>query len=118
MGAYQRAIALALEEVKKTPEDPYLPSVLGRYYAGLHDREHALPWIRKSVALAPNDPSVMERVAESYEELGMRSEALEFIGKALRMGYSVSYAKSDPALKALRRDPGAPPAIRESSSSK
>jgi tetratricopeptide (TPR) repeat protein len=111
--AFRKAIALALEEVKKTPDDAYLPSVLGRYYASLQDRENALPWIRKAVALAPSDPSVMERAAESYEQLGDRSLAIEFIEKALKLGYSVTYAKSDPALKALRRDPSAPPEIRE-----
>jgi eukaryotic-like serine/threonine-protein kinase len=115
--AFRKAITLAQAEIKKTPEDPYLASVLGRYYANLHDEAHALPWMRKAVALAPTDPNVIERVGESYEALGNRREALSYVAKALKLGYSVSYAKSDPALKSLRNDPDAPSEIRESKSS-
>jgi serine/threonine protein kinase len=114
--AFQKAIALALAEIKKTPQDPYLASVLGRYYANLHDETHALPWMRKAVALAPADPNVIERVGESYEALGNRREALSYVAKALKLGYSISYAKTDPALKSLRHDPHAPPEIRASES--
>jgi serine/threonine-protein kinase len=115
--AFHRAIEIALEAVKTTPDDPYLASVLGRYYANLGEKDRALPWLRKAAALAHNDPSVIERVGEGYEALGDRSEALIYISEALRLGYSVSYAKSDPTLKDLRRDPNAPDQIRESSAS-
>lgn len=112
--AYRKAIALANAAMSKNPEDPYLVSVLGKYYANLHDESHALPLMRKAVALAPADPDVLERVGESYEALGHRREAIEFILKALDHGFSVGYARNDPTLKALRQDPGAPPAIRDS----
>jgi serine/threonine-protein kinase len=115
--AYRKAISLGLDEVNKTPEDPFVVSLLGQYNANLHDRDRALPWMRKAVVLAPGDPDVLERVGESYEELGDRQQALAFIGKALKAGYSASYARSDPALKALRGDPNAPAEIREANSS-
>jgi serine/threonine-protein kinase len=114
--SFKKAIALALAQAENTPEDPYLASVLGIYYANLHDRDHALPWMRKATALAPRDPDVIERVGEAYEILGDRRNALTYIAEALKLGYSVRYAKSDPALNALRRDPGAPSEIRESTS--
>lgn len=114
--AYKKAISLALEEIKSTPNDKYLVSVVGKYYAHLHDGAHAIPYLRKSLLLAPSDPAVIERVGESYEALGNRSEALKLIARALNLGFSVGYAKSDPALKALRQDPAAPEAIRDSSS--
>jgi tetratricopeptide (TPR) repeat protein len=114
--SYRKAIALAISETAKTPENAFLASVLGVYYANLNDREHALQWVRKALALAPGDPDVIERVGEAYEALGDRASALTNIEKALRLGYSISYAKSDPALNALRRDPDAPPEIRESTS--
>ncbi len=111
--AYQTAVALALTQIKNTPEDPYLVSVLGQYYANLHDENDALKFLRKSIALAPHDPDVLERVGESYEVLGKRQEALNLIGQALKLGFSVEYAKSVPTLKALREDPSAPEAIRQ-----
>jgi tetratricopeptide (TPR) repeat protein len=110
---FKQAIKLALQQVNKTPEDPYPISLLGDYYANLGDQAHALPWMRKAIALGPNDPDLVERVGEAYEDLGNRAEALAYIEKALKLGYSVRYAKSDPALDSLRRDPKAPPELRE-----
>jgi hypothetical protein len=69
--------------------------------------------IRKAVVLGPEDPDLLERVGESYEDLGHRSQALSFVVKALKLGFPLSYARSEPALKALRQDPHAPEAIRE-----
>jgi eukaryotic-like serine/threonine-protein kinase len=112
--AYRKAIALASEAILKNPEDPYLVSVLGKYYANVKDESRALPLMRKAVVLAPADPDVLERVGESYEILGHRREAISFIKKALDLGFSLGYARNDPTLKALRQDPDAPQAIRES----
>jgi tetratricopeptide (TPR) repeat protein len=114
--AFQKAIALAQQAMKNTPEDPYVVSVLGRYYASVGDEPHAGPLLRKAVALAPKDPEVVERVAEAYEALGKRDLALNFLGKALQLGFSVPYAKASPTLKSLRSDPNAPPSIRETGS--
>ena len=114
--AYRKAAAHAEIQMKHTPDDAYVVSTLGKYYVNLHDDVRALPLLRRAVALAPKDPDVAYQVAESYEELGMRHEAIEFLGKALQLGYSVANAKADPALKALRGDPNAPSEIRDSSS--
>ena len=114
--AFRKAAALAEEERKRTPNDSYTVSMLGKYYASLHEGERALPMLRKAIALAPIDPDVVERVAEGYEVLGRRKDALEFLTKALQLGYSANYAKASPTFKSLRRDPDAPPAIRDTGS--
>jgi tetratricopeptide (TPR) repeat protein len=116
--AFQKAAQLAEEERKRTPNDSYTISMLGKYYSSLRDETRALPLLRKAIALAPNDPDVAERVAEAYEALGRRKDALEFLTKALQLGYSANYAKASPTFKSLRRDPNAPPAIRETASLK
>ncbi|MGA2252208.1 protein kinase domain-containing protein [Terracidiphilus sp.] len=113
---YKKAAELAGEQIKRTPDRAYVVSSLGKYYASLQDRERAVPLLRKSIALAPNDPDVVERVAEAYEVLGVRKNALEFLEKALQLGYSVDYAKSSPTFQSLRNDPNAPPAIRNTNS--
>jgi eukaryotic-like serine/threonine-protein kinase len=116
--AFQKAAALAEEERKRTPNNSYTISVLGKYYARLHDEMRALPLLRKAIALAPKDPDVVEQVAEAYEVLGRRKDALEFLTKALQLGYSANHAKASPTFKSLGRDPDAPPAIRETYPSK
>jgi serine/threonine protein kinase/tetratricopeptide (TPR) repeat protein len=110
---YHHAIELAQQQMKTTPDDLYLISYLGNFYSNLQDEKQALPFLRKSLVLAPKDPDVLERAAESYEALGRRQEALQLIDQALKLGFSVDYAKKVPALQALRRDPRAPQQIRE-----
>jgi tetratricopeptide (TPR) repeat protein len=111
--AFQKAAVLAEAQKKRTPDDSYTISMLSKYYASLHEEARAVPLLHKAIALAPKDLDVVERVAEAYEVMGMRKEALEFMRKALQLGYPVNYAKSSPAFQSLRRDPDAPPAIRD-----
>jgi serine/threonine-protein kinase len=115
---YDQAIQLARQQMKMTPDDPTLVSSLGNFYANLHDEKQTLPLLRKSLILAPNDPDVLERTAESYEALGKRQEALQLMEQALKLGFSVDYAKKVPALQALRRDPRAPQQIGESNNAR
>ena len=39
------------------------------------------------MVLTPNDPDVLERLAEAYELLGDRDQALKLISKALQLGF-------------------------------
>jgi eukaryotic-like serine/threonine-protein kinase len=109
---FKKAAVLAEEEKKRTPDDAYTISMLGKYYASLSEKDRAVPLLRKAIALKPKDTEVAESVAEAYEVMGMRKEALEFLAKALQLGYPVNYAKASPTFKTLRNDPNAPPAIR------
>src|SRR5215472_5608819 len=104
--AYRKAVELGAPQLKITPDDPYLVSRMGRFYASLRDPEHALPLLRKTLVLASSDPDVLERVAESYELLGERDQALE-------LGFSVEYGKKTPVFERLRKDPRAPLQLRE-----
>lgn len=113
VAAYRKAIDLAGQQLKTTPDDPYLVSVLGNYYANLHDKTEAFLLLRKSLVLAPNDPGVLERDGESYEILGDRTQALQLISRALQLGFHAGYVKKNPELQALRQDQRAPEAIRD-----
>ena len=110
-----KAIELAQQQMKATPDDSFLVSSVGSAYADLHDASHGLSLLRKSLVPAPNDPDVVERVAESYEALGDHEQALRLLDKALELGFSPNYAKKTPAFRALRKDPRAPSQIREAS---
>jgi serine/threonine protein kinase/Flp pilus assembly protein TadD len=109
---YQKAVELAAPQLKITPDDPFLVSRLGRMYSSLHDPAHAAPLLRKSVILSPSNPEILERVAEGYELLGNREQALKLMDKALKLGFSLDYAKKTPVFKALRKDPRAPLQLR------
>ena len=111
--SYRKAIELAAPQLKDSPDDPFMVSRLGKFYASIHDAAHALPLLRKSLVLAPNDPDLLERVAEAYESLGQRDQALKLVSKAIQLGFPVDYAKKIPTFKALRSDPRAPLELRE-----
>lgn len=109
---YETATTLGLAQLKNTPDDSYVLSMMGNYCAALHQPAKALPFVRKSLALAPNDPDVQELAAESYEMLGDREEALQHLSKALQLGFSIDYVRTYPIFRALRRDPRAPKQIQ------
>lgn len=110
---FHKAIDLALPQLKATPDSSFLVSRLGKFYASLHDSTHSLPLLRKSIVLSPGDPDVLERLAEAYELLGDRQQALTLLGKALQLGFSADYGKKTPVFNALRRDPRAPAQLRQ-----
>jgi len=56
---YKKAIELASEQMKITPDDPFLVTNVASGYAALHDRSHALPLMRKALLLAPRNPDTV-----------------------------------------------------------
>ncbi len=102
---YLKAIALA-EDVRKTrPKDATILSQLGAYYARVEMAGKSVPLLRQAAALAPDDPMVLYRLADGYELLHRREEALRWIGKALALGFSLEAVKRNPELSGLTADP-------------
>jgi eukaryotic-like serine/threonine-protein kinase len=103
--AYRKAIDLAEETRKDTPEDPFLLAVLGGYYAAVGDADHGLPLLRQAIALSPENPDTLFRAGEGYEILHQRGQAIRFISQAIALGYHESELERSPELAALRTDP-------------
>jgi serine/threonine protein kinase/Flp pilus assembly protein TadD len=103
--AYVKAIALAEDVRSSRPKDTTVVSLLGVYYARLGMSEKSVPLMRQAAALAPDDPSVLYRLAEGYELLHHREEALRWIGRALAAGFSLETVKRNPELSDLTADP-------------
>ncbi len=102
--AYLRAARMAEERRKANPQDAALLSHLANYYAMLGNRGRAFPLLEQSLALAPGDPDVMARAGGTYEQLGQREKALEWIGEALKKGFSLKNLTQWPGLNNLRKD--------------
>ncbi|MFQ5924175.1 MAG: tetratricopeptide repeat protein, partial [Anaerolineales bacterium] len=101
---YQRAAAMAEERRKVTPRDPELLSNLVGYYIRLAQRAKAIQLLEQVLTMASNNPDAMYRVGHAYEQLGRRELALEWIGKALQTGHSLSEIMHEPGLRQLRAD--------------
>ena len=106
---WKEAAALWEQVVQANPVNPYFWSSLGsaRYLAA--DYMGAVAAYQRAMELgAPAaGPDVgAYRIASSYALAGQKELALQWLGRALAMGYpSLEGAKTDDALKSLRDDP-------------
>lgn len=103
--AREREQKLVEDVVKDQPQDATAQSELAGLYAKQKLREKALTRIQTAVTLSPDDPRVLINVADAYETLGDRPNALLFVEKALQKGFPLEDLKSDPDQQALLQDP-------------
>ena len=103
--ARDRELALVEASSKTQPKDGELQSYLGLLYAQKHLPDEAERHLQTALALRGDDRDVLENVAEAYENLGRRRQALQYIEKALDKGYPVKDIRTNPALAGLLSDP-------------
>lgn len=103
--ARHHAITLAEQAVKLQPTDAFAQSTLAYLYAEDKQNENALTRIQAALALSPKDTNVLVNVGQAYENIGDRSKAVEYIGKALQMGFPLVQIQAEPTLQKLLQDP-------------
>lgn len=102
---YDQAIALAFTAIEVNPKDTDALGILAICYAKKKDDAHALQYIRQARQLDSKDNDLMYKEATIHALGGRTSDALASLTEAIRNGYSLDEAKSDPELKDLRRSP-------------
>jgi eukaryotic-like serine/threonine-protein kinase len=103
--ARDRELGLVEANSRSQPKDGELQSYLGLLYAQKHLPDEADRHLQTALALRGDDRVVLENVAEAYENLGRRRQALDYIQKALDKGYPVEDIRANPALAGLLADP-------------
>ncbi len=116
MQTYHKAIELAQEGLKKSPNDPDLLSQLADYYASSGQGEKSLVYLRKALALSPDDPNINYSAGETYEILGQRAKAIPLIARSLAQGYHATDVERSPELAGLRSDPAFQAAVSKAKS--
>jgi tetratricopeptide (TPR) repeat protein len=101
---YARAARMAEEHRQINQRGSMILSNLAGYYGILGNRDKALPLISEMLSLFPEDVHVIFEAGHTYEQLGMRERALEWIGKALKKGYPRAEIERSPFLQRLRTD--------------
>lgn len=101
---YRRAAVMAEEQRAVNARDPRLLSRLAGYCAMLGEAERADVFTRESLALAPDNLRIIYTAGCTYEQLGRRMEAVEYIARALTNGYSSAEFEADPWMQDLRAD--------------
>jgi len=103
--ARRREIPLLEEAIQQKPRDAEAYAQLANLYAEEGQRERSIANLRTAIALSPSDPGVLDLGADTYEKLGDRKQAIEYLGKALRAGYTKDELIADPELQDALRDP-------------
>jgi tetratricopeptide (TPR) repeat protein len=102
--AYEKAIILAKLELAINKRDPDLLNALARCYEMIDDRAHSLAYLSQAVAGDRSNKKVLFSAAAIYNHFGDKGQALEWLGKALRSGYSSEMARQQPDLDNLHGD--------------
>jgi eukaryotic-like serine/threonine-protein kinase len=102
--ARRREIPLLEQAVQQHPRDAEPFAQLANLWAEAHEREKALANLRAALALAPSDAGVLDMAADVYENLGDRRQAIEYVGKALRAGFTKDAIRSDSELQEALKD--------------
>ena len=102
--AYTQAVKLAEQQRNVNPRDARLLIDLAGYYGMLGERGRGLAMLEPVLKAPPTDADSMAAIGQSFEDLGERERALEWIGRALKAGFPVATLEEGPALRDLRSD--------------
>ena len=113
-GRPSEALAVLEAAWAVSPDDPLIAGLRGLALAASGDRAGAREAARRAAALSDANPSSLAEyaVASVYAQTGARSEAFEYLERALerrargiRVVISGDFVRRDPGLAALRGDP-------------
>ncbi|MGB9512705.1 MAG: protein kinase [Candidatus Acidiferrum sp.] len=102
--AREHAEGLLEDYLKKHPQDATAQSWMGIFRSEEQQKEKALQFVESAVTLAPKDSLVLTNVAETYENLGNRVEAVKYAEESMKNGSSLADLESRPGLKKVLAD--------------
>lgn len=103
--ARKQAIILAERALKLNPKSAEAHAMLAELSAKENSLDAARHHLKAALALAPTDQDVLSEAAETYELLGDRGRAIEYLELAMRNGYPPNQVNGDVVLKEVWRDP-------------
>jgi len=103
--AYQRAIALAQEQLKIDPNFAETYAYLGLYEAKTGQKSEAGRDIEKALSLEPKNPTYTYYAAVVYHLVGDQNRSLSLLKKAVQGGYPPREIRADPEWGVLRDKP-------------
>src|SRR5438034_741107 len=111
--AFRRALPLAEQSLRESPNDAGRHIQLGFILTGLNRKEEAIAEGRRAVELTPESadafdgPQVTAALAQIYAWVGEKDQALRLVDRLLQTpnGVTVAMLKLDPMWDPLRADP-------------
>lgn len=80
---YRTAISKAQQQLEVNPNDPQVLADIASYSSDLGNKDTALEFIEKALNIDQDNLRVRQRAVSTYENLGMRREALKWITPAM-----------------------------------
>ena len=102
--AWKRAVLLAQKRLEVNPSHKQALQILAAANARLGKREQALVAIDRLLAIKRKDAGSLAMVVMTYEALGERNLALQYIEEGLKKGLAPSSLERSKWLKDLRTD--------------
>jgi tetratricopeptide (TPR) repeat protein/TolB-like protein len=103
--AYRKAISLANAALGVNPRDAVVLCNLAVYHAMLREKDPAVAFLRRALALAPDNSDFLFKAAEIYNQFGMTEPALVALQDSIKQGYSRFFARDHPIFGNLKSDP-------------
>jgi len=108
-GLYDEAIATYEQALRIDPANATVQGNLAnarKDKATIQEREARIADARKETDARPKDPRAAYNLARVYAALDMKEQALEWLSKALGLGFDdIGFLRDDPALAGLKNDP-------------
>ena len=103
--AYDEAITLALKVTEVNPRHAGALGILAICWSRKGDDARALQYISQARQIKPTDKELMYQEATIHALAGRNAQAAASLEEALRNGFSLQLAESDPELAELRKTP-------------
>ena len=103
--ARRKTIELLERAVRLNPKNAQDQGTLAPLYAKEGQKGQALDRIHISLAMSRDDPYILGQVAEAYELLGNRGEAIRHLELALTKGLTKQELNGDLAIQGVLSDP-------------
>ncbi len=104
--ARQRALKLIEERLELNPDDARATNLGAVILGKIGDRERTIDYIRRSLAIDPEDSAILYNIACAYSLLGMSEEALSSLETAVDKGFGhKEWVEHDTDLDSIRENP-------------
>jgi eukaryotic-like serine/threonine-protein kinase len=105
VSTYEKAIALAYQELQVNPRAAGTVGDLALYYAKKGDAENGERYIKQARAMDSSDVQLIYSEAQVYAVAGKQDRALKALREAFQKGFSPEEAQKDPELAKLKSLP-------------
>jgi len=105
VAAYQKAISIGQANLLVNPRDGQLLIYMADYSAMLGEQQLSLSFLEKALEASPSDPEVFFRAAAVRNHFNQTELAIDYLKKAVSLGYSQANIRDCPDFGDLQSNP-------------